>query len=268
MTELFGRQIIIEIGEPGGEARRWTELRISGRVEKSPARSPNTCIIEVYNPSPVAIALAQVRGVVVRVLAGHSVPRLLFTGTVNKGGAVLAKQGVDRVLTIEATDGGRRFQEAHVNQTFSRELTAEQVFGILADAMGLPLGAVQVGEDVRFSGVSVVGPVRDALDDLVRSIGARWSVQDGALQVLTDDEDTGEAVVVVSAKSGNLIGSPSPTDDGIEFTALLDGRIRPGRRVILESEQYKGTYRAREVQHVFDSGWEDSFYTVVTGRAA
>jgi hypothetical protein len=266
MTELFGRQVIIEIGEPGGEARRWTDLRISGRVEKSPARSPNTCILEVYNPSPIAIALAQARGVVVRVLAGHDVPRLLFVGDINRAGAIVEKQGPDRVLTIEATDGGRRFQEGHINQSFGRELTAEQVFGVIADAMNLPLGAVLVGDSVRFGGVSVVGPVRDALDDLTRSIGARWSIQDGALQVLSEDEDTGEAVVVVSSTTGNLIGSPSPTDEGIEFKALLDGRIRPGRRVVLESEQYQGVYRAIEVQHVFDSGWEDSFHTLVTAR--
>lgn len=263
---LFGRKVILEIGEPGGEARRWDHLRISGRVEKTPGRGPNTCVLEVYNPSAVTVALAQARGVVVRVLAGYDVPRLLFVGTVNRGGAAFERQGPDGVLTIEATDGGRRFQEAHVNESFGREMSLEQVFGVLADRLGVPLGAVRLSDDVRFQGVTLVGPVRNALDELCDSLGVQWSVQDGALQVLADGDDTGEAVVVVSSKNGNLIGTPTPQDNGLEVTALLDGRLRPGRRFVLESERYNGVYRARDVMHVFDTGWDSAFHTVITAR--
>lgn len=263
----FGRQVKIEIGEPGGEGRNWTDLRISGRVEKTPAKGPNTAVLEVYNPGPVAVALAQARGVVVRVFAGYDVPRLLFVGSINRHGAQLSRQGPDRILTIEAQDGGRRFQEAHVNTSFAREMTSEQVFGVLAEHLGVPLGAVRVGDDRRFPrGLVLTGPVRSVLDDVAASIGASWSIQDGLLQVLRDDEDTGEPVVVVSANTGNLIGSPKRTDLGVEVTALLDGRIRPGRRFVVESEQYNGVFRAREVTHIFDNGWESSFYTVATGR--
>lgn len=267
MSEMFGRQVIVEIGEAGGVGRRFKNLRIGGRIEKSPKSGPNTAVLEIYNPAPDSIAAAQNPRAVVRVLAGHDVPRLLFVGTIIKNGARIEQAGPDRILTIEAMDGGRSYQEAHINESFSRTSTMEQVFGALAAKLGVQLGAVSPGESMQFPrGLTLAGPVRSVLDDLASSLGAEWSIQDGALQVLSDDEDTGEAVVRVSSRTGNLIGTPKIGSDGLEITALLDGRLRPGRRLVIESKQFEGVYRASEVQHIFDSGWDSSFHTVVVAK--
>lgn len=267
MSEMFGRKVIVEIGEAGGVARRFTNLRIAGRVDKSPKSGPNTATLEIYNPSPDSIAAAQTPRAVVRVLAGHDVPRLLFVGTVIKNGARIEQAGPDRILTVEAMDGGRSYQAAHINESFSRTSTIEQVFGSLAEKLGVQLGAVELGEGVQFPrGLTLTGPARTVLADLATSIGAEWSIQDGALQVLSDSADTGEAVVLVSSRTGNLIGSPKVGSEGLEITALLDGRLRPGRRLVIESKMFKGVYRAREVQHVFDSGWDSSFHTTVVAK--
>lgn len=267
MSKLFGRKVIVEIGEAGGVARRFTNLRIAGRVDKSPQSGPNTAVLEIYNPSPDSIALAQTSRAVVRVLAGHDVPRLLFVGTVIRNGARIEQAGPDRILTVEAMDGGRNYQEAHVNESFSSTATMEQVLGALAERLGVQLGAVSVGDNVQFPrGLTLTGPARTVLDELAASIGAQWSIQDGALQVLSDAEDTGEAVVLVSSSTGNLIGTPKVGSEGLEITALLDGRLRPGRRLVLESKNFNGVYRAREVQHVFDAGWDSSFHTTVVAK--
>lgn len=263
----FMRQVIVEFGVPGESARRFTKLRISGEVKKSRGRNANTAAVSIYNPSPDAIAFAQREGTMMRVLAGYEVPRLIFAGDINRGGVELSHDEVDRVLSIEAQDGGRRLREARVDTSFSAEVTAEQVFGTLAKALNVPLGNVRVESDARWPrGLTLSLPARDALDEVCQRLGVRWSIQDGLLQVLPLGEDTGEVAVVVSAANGNLIGSPRPLDKGLEITALLDGRIRPGRRFIVESRDYQGTYIATEVKHTFDSGWDTSFYTVITGR--
>lgn len=266
---ILKRQIIVELGVPGELARRFTDLRISGKVERSSASGPNVASVTLINPGRDTIALAQQQGAVVRVLAGYDVPRLLFVGDVNKGGATVEQQGPDRVLTLEAQDGGRALREARVERSFSGEVSAEQVLGVVADAMGLPLGAVNLPDTLRWPrGLSLSGAARDVLNEVTESLGVRWSVQDGALQVLADSEDTGELAVRVAAETGNLIGSPKPLDNGLEVTALLDGRIRPGRRFVVASREFNGVYRAREVTHSFDSGWDNSFYTIVTGIEA
>ena len=106
------------------------------------------------------------------------------------------------------------------------------------------------------------------MDQLTFVVGADWSVQDGALQVVDTLGHTEEEVVVVSSRRRNLIGRPTLQDVGIQFTALLDGRIRPGRRVVLESKEHYGVYVAQEVRHAINSRLDDTYYTIVTGVEA
>lgn len=263
----FGRQVIIEIGQPGEEGRRFTDLRIGGKVEKAIGGGPNIASVTIVNPARDSVALAQEPGAMVRILAGYETPRLLFVGDINRGGVIAEHHGTDRVMTIEAQDGGRRLREAHIEASFAEELSGEQIFGILADAMNLPLGAVILPGGARWPrGWSFAGHARDALDELADSLGVRWSVQDGALQVLPDGEDTGELGLLISIETGNLIGSPKPIDDGLEVTALLDGRLRPGRRFELQSGEFNGIYRIGELTHIFDSGFQSDFYSVLVAR--
>lgn len=262
----FGRQIIVQIGPEGGEGREFRDIRISGRVDKSPTRGPNEAVLELYNVSPDSIALAQTPQARVRIMAGYDTPRLIFEGNIIREGAIVTKEGVDRILSIEAIDGGA-LRTAHISETFSQELSMEQAFQALAERMGLKPGFVFQAPDLRLPrGTAMVGPVRDVLDEVSSSVGAEWSIQDGALQVLRPQDHTDEEAVVISAQNGNLIGSPSPGSDGLEVKALLDGRIRPGRRFIVESDQFDGEFRAVEVQHIFDSGWDSSFFTTVIGK--
>ena len=63
------------------------------------------------------------------------------------------------------------------------------------------------------------------------------------------------------------MGSPTVTDKGIEVVCLLQPLIAPGRRFRIESRDFKGIFRAGEVTHSGDSGWETDFYTKITARA-
>lgn len=264
---IFRRQVIVQFGQPGEEGREFTDLRISGIVEKTLGGEPNTARVDIVNPSDASVGDTRESGTMIRVLAGYDVPRLIFQGHINPDGVEIEQNGADRILKIEAQDGGRQFRDAHIEESFSTEMNPEQVFGVIADAMGLPLGVVDLEDDVRWSrGICISAPARDALDELTSAIGAVWSIQDGDLQIVMKGADTGETAVVLSTDNGNLVGRPKPQDDGLEMQALLDGRIRPGRRVVLESRDFEGTYRVRSVNHDFDSGHDANFYTTVLGR--
>ena len=79
---------------------------------------------------------------------------------------------------------------------------------------------------------------------------------------------TSESAIEVSAKRGNLVGSPAPKDKGLEVRALLDPGIRPGRRVVVVSAQVRGTYSVQSVDYIGDSGWDASFYADFLGKEA
>ena len=265
----YMRQIFLDVGVPGSSFRRFADLRISARVRKGLEGEPNSAEIDVYNTSEDSVAATQEDGAIVRLFAGYGTPRLIFEGSINRGGATMTKRGPDRLLSIQAKDGGREFRQARINRTFDRGTTLREVFDALADETGLPLGAVEIPEAAQLTqGVTLAGRVSDELDRLARSLDVSISVQDQLIQVVPRDGFApDQAIRVTSEPNGkNLIGSPAPGGDGLEVRALLDGRFLPGHRIALDSERFDGVYRVLSLEHVLDSGWDQSFYSDLVCR--
>lgn len=261
---LYGRQVALEIGVAGEDFRRWEGLRVAARVKKTPKSSPNAAEIEVYNLSADSIAEAQRDGAIVRLFAGYDVHRLIFAGSINRDGATLKKQGPDRVLSIEAKDGGREYTRKRVNRTYDKGTKISKIVEDLAADTALPQAVIEVDEDAQLTqGVTLTGRISDALDRLAESTAGEWSIQDGELQFLPRGGYTSDQAILVSSAPGsrNLIGSPAPGKDGLEVTALLDGRYLPGRRIRLEAADYQGIYRVRSLEHSLDSGWDQAYYS-------
>lgn len=271
MGRLFGRRVIVELGTVGASGKRIEGLRIGFDVQMDDGSEPNKAKIEVYNASRETVAQMQAADAVVRLMVGYQseggAPRLLFQGNPIDAGVKLDTRGPDRVLVIEAQDGGREYSTSHISESYTTATTSGQVFTALAAALGCPLGNVSaVVGDVSFPhGFAAVGPVRHQLDRIAAMSGARWQIRDGALQVWPVGGSTGEGAVVFSADAGNLIGSPKPTDDGVEITALLAPTLRPGKPFRVQSEDVNGDYVATAVQFRGDSGWSREFYVTAKG---
>lgn len=263
---IFGRQVALIIGQEGGEGKSFSGFRVSFDVKSSTSSTPNKAVIEAYNLNAATLAMVQAPRAVVEVWAGYDVPRLIFRGNPTKDGVRREWRGRDSVLHIEAQDGGRAYKEARVNVAFSTPTTLEQVFDAVAAQLGLPLGTVRVPSGVTFpQGITLAGPAREVLDRLAASNVSEWYIRDGALQFLGAGDNTGEQAIVFSAEAGNLVGSPSPKDKGIEVTGLLAPSLRPGKVFKVESRDYTGFYTATDVTFRGDSGWEKPFYVVATG---
>lgn len=242
-------------------------MRVSFDVKMSTSSTPNSAVIEAYNLAPESIALAQAKDAVIRLFVGYDAPLQVFAGNPTKDGVRMERRGPDRVLRIEAADGGKAFKEARVNVSFSTSTTLRQVFDSVSTQLGLPEGTIRLTEDLSFpKGITLAGPARDVLDRLARSTASEWYIRDGALQFVGEGEDTGETAVVFSSIAGNLIGSPTPKDDGIEVTALLAPALRPGKPFQVESKDYNGLYTATDVAFKGDSGYDRPFYVIATGK--
>ena len=273
MTQYI-RRVRVSVGQPGQRGRAIEGLRVTFRVERDLGREPNRADLSIYNPAPETIRAFQEPGAVCRLEAGYGdALGVLFLGRVDR--AVSTSRGVDVVLQVEAQDGGTRLRGAEITESFSPGTDLRSVYAALARALGLPLGAQ--AEIPRVSirrGLVLSGPVADALDLVSRSVGLVWSVQDDEIQIIAGDaesatlaSDTGESAPLLSASSG-LIGSPSQTDTGVELEVLLDPRIRPGRRFVLQSEALSGVYRCESLEHIGDSWDGQQYYTRIEARVA
>jgi hypothetical protein len=109
-------------------------------------------------------------------------------------------------------------------------------------------------------GVAFSGPVKEALDAATRKAGVIWSIQDGELQILDRQAASTAGGAKLSPTTG-MVGKPTPLNDeiqidqrrkgsGYEVRSLLNPKIRPGERVLIEgSSDADGVYRVDTVEH-------------------
>lgn len=264
---LWGRHVTLQIGQPGETGRSFSGLRISFRVKQTIDATPNSASIQAFNVSDQSVAELQRPGAVVRLIAGYDVPRLLFVGDPIPYGVRFERRGADRVLSIEAQDGSRRYRGAFVNVSIRRPTTLGEAFDAVAEQIGLPQGSIRGVDRARElpDGVTFTGNARDVMDRIARMSDADWTITDGAIDVIPRGGDTGERAVVFSVEQGNLIGSPKRTEQGVEVVGLLEPTMRPGRPFVVRSRELSGAFVAREVTHTGDSGYSPEFYTSIVG---
>ena len=266
---LFGRQVILEFGRPGSTGKRFTDLSVTFRVTMSSRSAPHEAIIEARNLGPDSVALLQRDDVVVRLLVGYDEPRLIFQGDPVRDGVEERLEGTDRVLRIQAQDGGRVFRQTELNVSYTTATTSGQVFDAIASQMGLPQGAVTLARDIDYPhGVVLQGPAREVLDSLAEASNARWYITDGKLQVVPRTGAISERAVVFDGTTArpNLIGSPARKDGGVEVKGLIAPTLRPGKPFRVRSAFITGDYVATRVEFVGGLR-EGDFYVIAQGRA-
>lgn len=275
MPKLFGRFVAVEIGTPDTTGRRWESidggLRIAFDVTMTDSSTPNDARIEMYGASQAVVARLQEPDAIVRLLIGYrsqgGIPRLVFTGNPIPNGVRREKRSqVERVVVIEAQDGGREFVSSHVSESFAEGTTTEQAFSFLIDKLeGIGIGNIDaVVGDISLPSLVLTGRVPDQIDLIMEMSGAQWAIRDRVAQAWKRGSSTGEQSVVFSTESGNLI-DVSPTDDGVEVRGLIAPTLRPGKPFRVESELITGDFVAGAVGFKGDSGWATDYYVTARG---
>jgi hypothetical protein len=268
---LFGRQVAVEIGPEGGPGVRLADLRVSFRVEHKASKAVSTAQISIYNPAPASIGLLHVPLAAIRLLVGYTpTPRVVFQGPPVKDGIELKIQGGDRILKVDAADGGRAYVGTLINVSMATPTTFGQVLALVLAQTLWARGHILVPEALTLPhGIVLLGRPQEVLDRLAAAVppaGADWFVRDNALYVVPKGQATPEAAPLLSATQGNLIGSPTQTKTGVKVRALIDATMRPGRAFVVESALVNGTFVARDVTFQGDSGWQQDFYMDITGK--
>jgi hypothetical protein len=270
---MFGRSVTLQLGNEAGAGKSFTGLRVRFRVEMTRESTPDKATIELYNPAPDSIALVQQPLSVVRLLVGYedSIPQQVFQGNPIPLGVHDTKTGPTRILKIEAQDGQRALSSKRINLSLATATTLGAVLTQVTTALGLPQGTVLPGDLASrrlTQGAVLVGSCADVLTRLCNSAGLEWFVRDGALQIVTAGGTTGEIVPVFSSISGNLIGSPIRTKEGIEVKALISPTLRPGKMFSVASLDYNGLCICDSLVFDGDSGWDVPYYVTAKGHAA
>lgn len=269
-ADFFKRKATLIAGTPTKTVGKvFDGLRIAFEIEKNSESTANPGKIMVYNLSKQSRAEFEEKDRFVILQAGYlgrdGTSSIFDTSLPNQGGGILTsifsgniqrsftdRNGPDLVTTIEVGDGEKELKETVVDKSFAPGISVGAVITSLVGDLGLAIGTVRdLATDIFRNGFSASGRVSEILDELVKKQGLEWHVQDGEVNVLKATSNTKEPTVILSPTSG-LIGVPSKMtganrdDERVEFTSLLNPKIKPGVAVILNSTLISGTLRVKK----------------------
>lgn len=249
-----------------GQQLEITDLRIRFRVERSLTKTPNQADIYLYNMAAATRTDLETKPLTVQLDAGYDdVARLLFIGDLHFG--MSQQQPPDWETLLQVGDGDRAYNHARCNRSYPAGTTVRTVLQNAASSMGLTLPKNLDSDpalDTKFvRGSASHGPVRDELTRLLAPYGYHWSVQNGKLQVLRDDEVSSVNPRPIDQDHG-MIGSPefgSPPKSGkpphMRVKMLLYPELTPGDLVQLTSISKNGKFRIEKVRHSGDTHGDD-----------
>jgi hypothetical protein len=250
----------------GREAVIIRDMRVQFNVEKNIGSEPNKCDITVTNLARTTSTFLTTKPLRVQLAAGHdNVARYLFVGDLRDGRIVEQNTEVDAQLQLG--DGDRAFRFGHVNRSYKRGTSVLTALRDAASGMGVQLPR-NVERDAQLrkqfsSGVSLYGNAGDELTRLLAPYGYKWSIQNGSLQILADNEAREDRAWLIDDHAG-LIGSPewsTPTKTGetpkLTVHCALFPELTPGGKVQVASERVNGIFRIEKVTHAGDTDGEE-----------
>lgn len=233
------------------------------QIVKTVRSEPNTCNIVVYNLPQQQTSFTDT-SVDIFLSAGYSGSNtnsnygILFKGQIKNIESTWS--GASRVTKIDSRDRGNSYSDVILNKNWGPNTTARTIIRELCSVLDIGNGnleqAFSSGRALRRSeffteGFSCTGRAYRTLDNLVRSFGWTFSVQNGVLQLRGRNIQNTNPVLYISPESG-LVGSPeiSTSDKKMSFRSLLNSGLYPGSRIYLASSEISGGFEANKVSYV------------------
>ena len=277
MAELAKRSFKLQIGDVEIEARTGAaSLRVRFDVQRDEKPYPNQAKVEIYNLNAKnRAALAKKADIPCRIEAGYEEnAQQIFFGTVRR--ATTSREPPDYLTIAEAGDGETELQQATIAKTFAKGTPVAAVLKAFADALGLGSGnapqfltaAKLANGSTLVTPLTVAGPVVEELASFCRSLGLSFSVQGGALQLLSLASPVLPGKAVLLSPSTGLIGEARiDTDKETEkrlcvARSLLQPELVPGSLFTVQSEAVNGAFAVRRSRHYGDTHGQDWYVDV------
>lgn len=231
-------------------------FRISFKIDKDETGKANKADIKLYNLSPESRNFLERPNLIVflRVGYGETLSTLFFGDIVRFNDK---RDGPDVITSLECGDAELVIKSANIQIGFEPGVSNKTLFKMAADKLLVSNGFLDELPEIKYqNGFSFSGQVSKLLDQLTTQVNYKWSIQDGEL-ILLGPKKTDQAKAVFLSPETGLLGFPTKTKDGVEFDALLNADVRPGRGTVVQSNKFmKGqgqTVRVTKTTHEGDT---------------
>ncbi len=254
-----------------------SNIRVMFSITKAHKAEPNDCNVSIYNLNKQSRAAFQKKPLKITLDVGYDKQlSRIFTGDLRYGSS--HQEGTDWVTKLQLGDGDRAFNHATVNRTHPANVDRLTLLREAAHAAGMriPTSIESAKEmlDQFAQGMTLNGSAARAITSILAPKGMQWSIQDGEMQILRNEETRAENAIPINAKDAKarMIGSPEmapPVKNGkppkLNIKCLLCSDIRPGGRILVSSTDVNGLFRVEKVTHdgdTFGGDWTSSIEAV------
>ncbi|TJZ75573.1 phage protein [Chitiniphilus eburneus] len=238
------RKVSLKIGNDD-QALDLSDLHFRFVIRRGDIQTPNTADIIVYNVSDNTAQSVQKEYTRVVLQAGYDGSfGVIFDGTIKQ-----VRRGrespTDTYLAITAADGDSAYNFATLNVTLAAGSTAKDRLDEMEKVLGphgVSIGYTPTLDDSKLPrGRVFFGPVKNYLSWLVKNAEAKWSIQDGTVQICPLNSYVPGTPVIVSYATG-MIGLPEETINGLNMKMLLNPNVKIGTLIQIDNasiQQYR-----------------------------
>jgi hypothetical protein len=252
MTLQYLRQLSLIVSTNSGSGIEFGDFWVVFSVKRGDFQTPNSLDARIYNLKPeTANTIAKQEFTTVTLSAGYAglgttnppKPPLLFQGTIKQFRQGRVNQ-LDSYVDITAADGDEAYNFAPISATIPANSNPLSVANAIQSALALASTnqAISKGYAPNFKpepsirGQVLFGMARDFARAFADQNNVKWSIQNGAVTYIpyTSFIPSGQ-IPVISVATG-LIGVPEQTQNGINIRILLNGSIKIGQLIRLDSQ--------------------------------
>lgn len=246
-----------------GVTKDFTGLRCRFRIEKTTESTANTARIEILNLSQESRTFLEGDEMRIQLSAGYpGSVEILALGDIAK--AISKHEHPEWITVVESGDGQKALKEKHLDLSWAPGTPFQSIFLQAVEALGVTLGSnIFVITEIATGGYTHSGTVKELMDKLATRFNLEWSIQDGAIQTTSKEAPVPGLAVLVTSENGllgNVIKTVVKQPDGSDITTLafkmlINGEIKPGKLVAMDTRDIKGVYKVLKV--VFDGDTHD-----------
>lgn len=289
---LFDRVASIVIGSPSSSnAIQLDGLKIVFTVTKDATKNSNRADVQIFNLSETTrnalsgLSKIGARDEVLILKAGYKQEHgaeVLFVGNIASMTHTFAIP--ETITKISANDGGKAMRDAVVSVSYAQGAPLDKILTDALKALAIPKKVVaSLGNKKLNNALAFQGRVVDLIEQVVKTGGAEFSVQNGEAKVIAQGATDDSRAIFISPDHG-LIGSPERLENssdesspeqkkpGWKIRSLLQPKVEPGGVVAFKSRDIpEGQFRVEKVIHRGDThgeAWETEIELLEARRVA
>lgn len=233
-------------------------------VERNTERFPNNAEVQLYNlAESTRNKLTEKPDNTVRIEAGYESAEQIFFGVLRR--ATVERQNEDIVTMLSAGDGEDK-QTATISKSWATGTPISKILKDFVSALGLGLGnslefpfALTSYGSVLTKGLTISGPLTEEFHQFLRSLGLKYSIQDGTLQLLDIQNPVTKGVGPLVSPDTGLIGEARLDIDKDTKKTIVIGKalllpdLVPGRSIKVQSNRVNGNFAVTKTNHYGDT---------------